>query len=156
MKPLALVAALGIAGMIPAAAVACPDWQYSGVSNLGGLSGSYLYTPRQWTVVAGGNVDLGSCSAPGFGYVISQPDFEFSFQNDQGYGRLEISVQGDCDTVLLVNDANGNWHFNDDANGSLQPQVDVYGAPSGTYDVWVGTYNGSTCNARLELESWNS
>ena len=155
MKALIAAAALAFAGLAPLAASACPDWQYAGVSNLGGLSGSYLYTPRHWNVVAGGNVDLGRCSAPGFGYVISQPDFEFTFQNDQGYGRLEISVQANCDTVLLVNDANGNWHFNDDTNG-LQPQVDVYGAPSGVYDVWVGTYGGSTCNATLELETWNS
>lgn len=156
MKTLAVLAALATASMIPSVAAACPDWQYQGRANLGALSGSYLYSPRQWTVIAGGNVDLGRCAAPGFGYVVSEPDFEFSFQNDRGYGRLEISVQADCDTVLLVNDANGNWHFNDDANGTLQPQVDVYGAPSGVYDVWVGTYGVSTCNARLELESWNS
>ena len=156
MKFLAVAAVLGMTSMIPSVAAACPDWQYQGQANLGSLSGSYLYSPRQWSVIAGGNVDLGRCAAPGFGYVISQPDFEFQFQNDQGYGRLEISVQADCDTVLLVNDAYGNWHFNDDANGSLQPQVDIYGAASGTYDVWVGTYGSGTCNARLELESWHS
>ncbi|MEM6608033.1 MAG: hypothetical protein AAF689_05585 [Pseudomonadota bacterium] len=148
-------ATLAASFMIPDAAEACPDWQYAGRANLGTLSGSYLYTPRYWNVVAGGNVDLGRCNAPGVGYVVSDPDFEFSFQNDRGYGRLEISVNGNCDTVLLVNDANGTWHFNDDANGSLNPVVNVYGAPSGTYDVWVGTYGPNTCNAQIELETWN-
>ncbi|MEM9317898.1 MAG: hypothetical protein AAGA70_02710 [Pseudomonadota bacterium] len=156
MKTLMFLAGLALASLLPAVASACPAWQNPGVSNLGGLNGSYLYTPRFWNVTAGGNVNLANCNVPGVGYVISNPDFEFNFQNDGGYGRLEISVSSSCDTVLLVNDANGQWHFNDDANGGLQSEINVYGAPSGTYDVWVGTYDPQTCAAQLELETWNS
>ncbi|MEL6953829.1 MAG: hypothetical protein AAFN09_12715 [Pseudomonadota bacterium] len=153
MKKLLAVAAVLSSGFMAVPAAACPDWQYSGRSNLGTLGGQFLYTPRYWSVVAGGNVNLANCAAPGTGYVISQPDFEFTFNNDGGYNRLELSVQASCDTVLLVNDANGNWHFNDDTNG-LQPQVNVFGAPSGVYDVWIGTYGSGNCQASLELETW--
>lgn len=151
-KLLALFAVLASAYTVTPAA-ACPDWQYTGRANLGYLSGEYLYQPRFYNVTAGGNINLQNCAAPGVGWVISQPDFEFNFNNDNNYNRLEISVQSSCDTVLLVNDANGNWHFNDDANG-VQPRIDVYGAPTGTYDVWVGTYGSGSCPASLELETW--
>ena len=155
MRKILAVACVAVASLITATANACPDWQHPGRANLGTLSGSYLYTPRYWNVTAGGNNNLANCNAPGRGYVVSDPDFEFVFQNDRNYGRLEISVQGQCDTVLLVNDANGRWHFNDDHNG-LQPLINIYGPPSGTYDVWVGTYGPSTCSAQIELETWNN
>ncbi|MBF9035996.1 peptidase S1 [Rhodobacterales bacterium HKCCE2091] len=155
-KVLLAAAALAGAGQFvtPDTAEACPQWQLSGRANLGVLGGGYLYSPRHWNVVAGGSTNLSYCGLGGFGYVVDQPDFEFQFQNDGNYGRLEISVNGYCDTVLLVNDAYGNWHFNDDHNG-LNPQVDIWGPASGTYDVWVGTYGTGTCNATLELETWN-
>lgn len=137
------------------AAQACPDWRYEGRRNLGTLSGSYLYTPRVWNVVAGGDQNLRNCSAPGVGWVVSDPDFQFNFHNDGGYRRLEFEVVGDCDTTLLVNDASGNWHFNDDGRGNLQPRLNV-NAQSGTYDVWVGTYGQRNCNARIEIETWNN
>lgn len=155
MKALMVMAALAAASILPTTASACPAWQNAGREYLGSLSGSFLYTPRFYGVIAGGNQNLSGCNVPGVGYVISDPDFEFDFQNDGGYGRLEISVHGDCDTVLLVNDAYGNWHFNDDTNG-FQPVVNIFGAPSGTYDVWVGTYGPNTCSAEIELETWNS
>ena len=67
---------------------------------------------------------------------------------------LTLTVDSGCATTLLVRGANGLWQFDDDSNGNLQPLVNVYGAPNGTYDVWVGTYGGANCQASLELETW--
>ena len=65
MKKLLAVAAVLASGFMAVPAAACPDWQYSGRSNLGTLGGQFLYTPRYWSVVAGGNVNLANCAAPG-------------------------------------------------------------------------------------------
>lgn len=151
MKQLAIAAAITLA---PVAASACPNWQLPEMSNLGTLSSDFLYSPRSYSVVAGGDQSLSNCPVPGTGNVISAPDFQFDFINN-GHGRLEIEVAGSCDTVLLVNDASGQWHFNDDFNG-LDPAVNIYNPQSGTYDVWVGTYGGSTCSATIEFESWHN
>lgn len=147
-----------VAGLVLAlsagSALACPNINLRENANLGTLTGSFLYTERSYGVVAGGTVNLSRCGFSGAsGFVISNPDFQFRFQNDGGYRRLEIGVVGQCDTVLLVNDATGQWHFNDDTNG-LDPIVNVFGAPSGVYDVWIGTFGSSNCRASLTVETW--
>ena len=134
-------------------AAACPAWQLPGRANYT-TSGQDLYSPNRYSVVAGGNNQLRDCNFQVRGYVISDPDFEFNLRGLEQYGRLEIEVNGECDTVLLVNDAFGEWHFDDDSNGNLQPVVNLYSPASGVYDIWVGTYNSGLCNATLEMETW--
>ena len=155
MNRLFAAIAVALVGLTASAASACPNWQLDGRQNLGNLTGSYLFTPRSWNVQAGGGYNLANCQAPGSGWVIAEPDFQFNFQNDGGYGRLEFEVFGNCDTVLLINDANGRWHFNDDGSG-LDPVINIMNPPNGTYDVWVGTYGQTTCPAQIEIESWSS
>lgn len=137
-------AALGLsAGM----AQACPDWSQVGqqLSFQGGA-------PASFPVVAGGENDLAGCPMPGNGYVATRPDFDLDFQNANG-GALQISIDAQCDSVLLVNDAAGNWHFNDDdsENQTLNSRVVIPNAPSGAYDIWVGTYGPSTCQSNMTL-----
>ena len=75
----------------------------------------------------------------------------------EGYGRLEIEVtSASCDTTLLVNTPNTTWYFDDDSRGNLQPELNIpsSGALNGRLDLWVGTYNGSSCPATVELETW--
>ena len=105
-------------------------------------------------MTAGGNLDLSTCaSVPGVGYVIERPDFTMQY-NDLGMGRaLELRVTASCDTILLVNAADGQWHYNDDANG-INPGLRFERAPGGQYDIWVGTFGPQTCDARLEIESF--
>lgn len=140
-----------------AAAMACPTITQGRASY--NTSGDYLYSPRSYNVVAGGNQSLRNCGFNQTGYVISQPDYSFYTSNMGGYGRLEIEVtSAACDTVLLVNAANGSWYFDDDGAGSLRPRVNLYGMSntSGRIDVWVGTFGRGTCNAVLEMETWHN
>ena len=134
----------------PAAQV-CPDWSLGGAEwQLGaGVSDS-----RQ--VVAGGNVNLfdraQACSIEGHGYVAQAPDFTVYYEDASATGELTVSVMADCDTVLLVNDLNAAWLFNDDTNG-LNPAVTIPAAASGRYDIWVGTYGPDLCQASISLAS---
>ncbi|MCU4653360.1 hypothetical protein N8I71_10980 [Roseibacterium sp. SDUM158016] len=133
-------------------AAACPNWQNPGVQSYY-TTGQDLWSPNSYSVTAGGNVALRNCGFNYTGYVISSPDFEFQLDGLQGYNRLNIRVNGNCDTVLLVNDSTGNWWFNDDTNG-YNPSIDVYNPVNGTWDIWVGTYGTGTCGATLTLETF--
>ena len=105
-------------------------------------------------MVAGGGVDLGACgSVPGFGYVATSPDFELAFSGNGAGRALEFRVNGSCDTTLLVNDARGAWHFNDDDTG-LNPRIRLSGAAEGVYDIWIGTVGPDTCSAELIVETF--
>lgn len=144
----AIVATAGIAA-------ACPAWEHPGVQN-GYTTGQDLYSPNSYSVVAGGGQSLRNCGWNHSGYVISQPDFEFRIDGMEQYGRLEIRAIGQCDTVLLVNASDGQWYFDDDSYGNLNPAINLYGqnARSGVYDIWVGTYGPNTCGATLQMETW--
>ena len=43
----------------------------------------------------------------------------------EGYQRLEIEVEGQCDTTLLVNTPSTQWYFDDDSRGNLQPLLNI-------------------------------
>ncbi|WP_068296162.1 LCCL domain-containing protein [Pararhodobacter sp. CCB-MM2] len=148
--------ALGVAvlGSGSAQAQACPDWSLQGTPIA--FTSEQLWVPQGVNVIAGGNVDLSACPMPGHGYVITQPDFDLSFTGNESANRdLELRVQASCDTVLLVNDASGTWHFSDD-DTDLNPRIRITGAPSGAYDVWVGTFGQQTCQAQLILETFGT
>jgi hypothetical protein len=59
-------------------------------------------------------------------------------------------VDSQCDPALLVNTADGQWLFNDDAKG-LNPGLLVSDAMAlqGRVNVWVGTFAGGECAATL-------
>ena len=133
-------------------AEACPDWGLNGPRL--NYSGQDLWQPRSVGVTAWGQWTLSNCAAPGGGYVRSVPDYELNLTGNPQRYDLDFSVQGQCDTVLLINDATGQWHFNDDGAGNLQPRIRLSQAQPGTYDIWVGTYGPSSCSATLTMETF--
>lgn len=152
------LSALGVLAFLASTglAAACPS-----VSDPAGATiatnGEDLYSPNAYAVAAGGDIDLAACpDIPGSGMVVSGPDFEFDLSGLGAYNLLQLRVVGDCDTVLLVNDSTGAWHFSDDANGTVHPVIDIVGASDGVFDVWVGTYGSGSgiCNAELTLETF--
>ena len=137
----------------------CPNPSLRGMAVT--TSGSILYTPANYTVLAGGTQDVGLCGLPIFasGYFQAQPNLSFFLSGMEGHGRLEIQGQSSCDTVLLVRTPSGEWYFDDDSNGNLNPMLDLYNTArlNGRLDVWVGTYSASgNCQAVIEMETWNN
>ncbi|MEZ5750912.1 MAG: LCCL domain-containing protein [Paracoccaceae bacterium] len=152
MKSLSFVSASILALTLGAgAAHACPDWTGHGEQLTYGAA--QLVGGQATMVVAGGDVDLSQCNIPGatYGHVITSPDFDLSLTDNPDGQALILSVQGECDTILLVNDAAGTWHFGDDTDGSLDPSIIIPAAPVGAYDIWVGTFGAQTCNATLSV-----
>jgi hypothetical protein len=151
MYTLSRVAAVVLGCTLPGAALACPDVAQSGY----GLSYSSdeAYTPRGHDVMAGGVRNLVNCINGAAGFAAAAPDFELNFYGNGARRDLEFRVVGDCDTVLLVNDATGQWFFNDD-DMDVNPRIRIAAAPEGLYDIWVGTYGPDLCRAQLIVETF--
>ncbi len=158
MKSYILAAFMAVIG---SAAAACPDYTLWGEQYE--VSAKELYAPKEVSVVAGGNFNLQKCgirarnwtgAMPGF--VIDKPDFSISVKGLSGF-QLEFRVVSECDSTLLINTAGANWYFDDDDNEESpgDPKIRLT-RPSGdgVYDIWIGTYDGQQCNARLVLESF--
>jgi hypothetical protein len=134
------------------AAVACPAMNMSqGATSLGM---DQLATPQSVSLMAGGDNRLDQCGLGmlGFGQFRSAPDYSFVVTGDTSRDVV-LAVTSDCDAAMLVNTADGQWHFNDDANGNLDPRLTVpAGAPlDGQVDVWIGTFAGGECEATLNI-----
>jgi hypothetical protein len=70
--------------------------------------------------------------------------------------RFFVRASGSGDTTLLINDASGNWHCNDDSSG-LNPMVSINNPPSGQYDIWVGSYRaGENLSSQLFITELRS
>jgi hypothetical protein len=151
MLRLPLIVSFVLAGA--SAAVACPDFSLSANASYD-ATGNGLFMPQSYDVVAGGDQDLAACNmVSGAGYFIANPDFSFSLTEMDSY-LLEVSVDSGCDAALLVNTASGDWIYDDDSNGNLDPKITIAAPANGRYDVWIGTYDGNSCNAALKMETF--
>lgn len=114
------------------------------------LAGGFTPDPVEVNIVSGGALDASSMSlgAGCVGFVTRQPDYILDYSEAANFLRLYVTAQGD--TTLVVNDANGRWHCNDDSNGGTNPMVDIRNPPSGQYDIWVGSYEANA-NIRSKL-----
>lgn len=155
-KPLCF-AALGTALIASGSAaqaqnVQCPQWEIGGVPIV--TDAEQAWAPQRYTTFAGGMADLSSCGEiNGFGHVTTAPSFSMTY-DARNMGRdLEFRVESQCDTVLLINEASGAWSYNDDNDG-LNAGYRINGAVSGRYDVWVGTYGDTACEATLVAETF--
>lgn len=106
-----------------------------GVLNL--ITG-YIPDPAVIPLIAGGDVDAATLGGECVGFIATAPDFRVNYEAGTDY-PLIISAVSDTDLTLVVNDAAGNWHCNDDMDG-YNPVVRIDAPASGQYDVWVGVY----------------
>ncbi len=144
------VVVAGAATLWAGAALACPNLD-TPTENYK-ASGDQLYAPKSFSVVAGGDMNLQGCGfQDAFGYAMTAADFGFNLSNMGPY-NIAISVVSDCDAMLLINDPNADWYFDDDSNGNADPRIVLPGY-DGLYNIWIGTYDGAYCDATLTLET---
>jgi hypothetical protein len=105
------------------------------------LSPGFTPDPHSVTVTSGGSLDVDDMGLGSgcVGYAAAEPDFILHLSGTSS--TLTFYVVGDGDTGLVINDANGRWHCDDDSHSSLNPEVNIRNAPSGQYDVWVTSYS---------------
>ncbi|MEZ5670162.1 MAG: hypothetical protein R3F55_22575 [Alphaproteobacteria bacterium] len=113
------------------------------------LAAGFEPDPHEVMLAAGGPLDTGAalldCVA---GMIAEAPDYRLQYT--AGQYRLTFSVHSDADTTLVVNDPQGNWVCNDDANG-VDPQLQFDPPASGQYDIWVGAWGDITPDATLTI-----
>lgn len=149
MKTLISILTLAATLAAPAMAVA----QNAGLSaNFGQirLSAGFTPDPYQVNMTAGGSIDAytdtdlpGSC----VGDISNAPDFEVTYS--AGSLPLVFRTRSSTDTTLIINGPDGRWYCDDDSWGDGDAQVRFNRPASGTYDVWIGTFNGGTASATL-------
>ncbi|MDO5657485.1 MAG: hypothetical protein Q4G36_04060 [Paracoccus sp. (in: a-proteobacteria)] len=151
---LAPILALGF-GAAPAQAQSdgCLDWQAEPYNVLR-YSSEDLWTERLVEFMAGGSQDVMNCEdLYASGYYSSRPDFAFYYDAEDRGRMVRIKVTSDCDTTLVVNDAAGRWHYNDDDEG-LNPALRFDNAGTGLYHIWMGTYGAQMCPATISFETF--
>lgn len=121
------------------------------------LNGGFVPDPKLYpNIVSGGSLSVSGMglAAGCTGYATAQPDVIINYTNAQSF--LRFYFQGSGDTALVINDANGRWHCNDDTAGR-NPQVDINNPPSGQYDIWVSSYqSGQNINGTLHVTELRS
>jgi hypothetical protein len=104
------------------------------------LAAGFLPDPRAESVVSGGSVAVRYLGGGCTGYAAVAPDLRLQWDGAGTLLRFFFIPDEDGDTTLVINAPDGSWHCNDDSFGTLNPTVDFDTGPSGTYDVWVGSY----------------
>ncbi len=113
------------------------------------LEEGFVPDPNETSLTAGGSieVDKGRCS---YGYVANAPDVDLYYVTSGG-SDLYIYVRSGDDTTLLIHTPDGSWNCDDDDLGDMNPVVIIRNAPSGLYDIWVGTYGDDLASATVYI-----
>ena len=111
--------------------------------NYGTYEVEFYPDPIITTMLSGGDVVIGDLNlgTDCTGHGTSNPDFKVELSDDENHLRIFFATdQGD--TTLVVEQPNGDYICNDDAN-DLNPLVEIVDAESGTYSIWVGSYGAT-------------
>lgn len=115
-----------------------PDYSLDPAYGAIDLAAGFTPDPHTVSISAGGSFDASAISGC-VGWIAQAPDYRVNWTAGSGELPLTFHVASEADTTLVINDAQGNWVCDDDSDG-VNPVVSFQNAPSGQYDVWVGTY----------------
>ncbi|MGA1740546.1 MAG: pre-peptidase C-terminal domain-containing protein [Pseudohongiellaceae bacterium] len=103
------------------------------------LAGGFLPDPYSIELTAGGNSNAADLGNNCVGNIANAPDVQLSYES----GSLPIifSVGSESDTTLVINLPDGSWLCDDDSGDGLSPMIELSDAPSGIYDIWIGSYD---------------
>jgi hypothetical protein len=114
------------------------------------LEAGFVPDPHQVRITAGGTIDASTISgASCVGKISAAPDYKVNYTG--GGFPLVFRSFGASDTTLVINDAQGNWHCDDDSGTGLNAQIVFYDPPSGVYDIWVGTFGEEIAPSKLTV-----
>lgn len=102
-------------------------------------------------IKAGGSQEVARILPNCAGFVARGPDFTVDYTT--GEAPLVFLAHSEADTTLLINFPDGKWACDDNSGlDGRDPGMVIYFAPSGQYDVWVGTKQaGMTPDAMLRI-----
>ncbi len=89
------------------------------------------------TIQAGGDIDASSIAGTCNGFIADAPDLVVDYSGPNG---LLIEARSEADTTIVVQTPAGATLCNDDSNG-LNPAVETAGGETGSFAIWVGTFD---------------
>jgi hypothetical protein len=113
------------------------------------LSAGFLPDPHVVELTAGGSIEVNKEDCA-YGFVANAPDTDFYYEGNN-VATLYIYAESDSDTMILINTPDGSWRCDDDSHGELNPLLTLTNAPSGLYNIWVGTYGNAMVSATLNI-----
>ena len=149
MKRIIGAVALAVTLALPGVAAA----QNTGLTaNFGEIRLNAGFTPDPYRVnlTAGGSIDAYTDTdlpAACVGDISNAPDYEVTYS--AGSLPLVFRTRSSTDTTLIINGPDGEWYCDDDSWGDGDAEVRFNKPSSGTYDIWIGTFNGGTASAAL-------
>ena len=114
------------------------------------LSAGFTPDPHRVSLTAGGAIDAytdTNLPAACVGDISDAPDYEVTY--DAGSLPLVFRTRSSTDTTLIINGPDNRWYCDDDSWGDGDAEVRFNRPASGTYDIWIGTFNGGTASAAL-------
>ena len=143
-------------------AAGCPDPDLNGVPLVQGPSD--LGWSNQNIISHSGYTNLRDCTDPGLptnrGFFDANPTFSLYLEDMDTFSAVEFRIgSSPCDTTLLIRDASGIYHFNDDHyddyNGfwTLRSQLYLTDVANlnGRVDVWIGGWNSGDCTSNFQV-----
>ena len=105
--------------LLPIAAAAQDPFSNPSFGEVSLVSG-FEPDPHTVSIYAGGSVELSASRLVDcVGFVSDAPDYRVIYDSDNQQRSLSFYAESDSDTVLLVNDPNGEWYCNDDYSDEL-------------------------------------
>lgn len=116
------------------------------------LNAGFTPDPHRVSLTAGGSIDAYSDTnlpAACVGDISDAPDYEVTYS--AGSLPLVFRTRSSTDTTLIINGPDGRWYCDDDSWGDGDAEVRFNKPSSGTYDIWIGTFNGGVAPATLMI-----
>ena len=140
MRTILAVSAAAIA--IASTPVAAQDTSASPTYGEVTLRAGFTPDPYRQVIESGGGIDASTLSSSCRGFIASAPDYSVNYT--AGSMPLYLSATADRDITMVVNGPDGSWYCDDDSGGDLNPLITFQAPQSGRYDIWVGTFGGTT------------
>ncbi|MFN4297977.1 MAG: peptidase S1 [Brevundimonas sp.] len=141
---------LAAAAVLVSAPAVAQDFSRSPSFGTVNLSAGFTPDPRTVEVVAGGTINASNAASGCVGRIASAPDVRLNWSGG-GSLPLVFRTRSSRDTTLVINGPDGRWHCDDDSGGGTNARVIFRNAPSGQYDIWIGTYGEQTAPATLVI-----
>lgn len=100
------------------------------------LSGPSSATTREG--IAGGPLEASTLGSNCRGRIPAVPHLSLLLSDHR---RVVLTTASSADLTMVVRDASGALHCDDDSGDSNQPRIETFAAP-GILQVWVGTFSG--------------
>ena len=148
MSPMALSvrAAVVFLSVLAQPALACPGLDPDSRPMYGeiNVAAGRAMDPFHITIRGGGSWNLKACGLEGDGLtgykgdglVEVTPAVVLHWQDS---ARLAITVEDADDTLLVIRDPQGGWHFDDNGRGH-NPLIVFENGERGTYTIWIGSH----------------